>query len=142
VMPLWVADMDLPTSHAIQEALSKRIAHPIFGYHHYHAKYLQSIKHWMLQQHTWEVAIKEISPINSIVSALMLAVETFSDKGEGVLIQTPIYPPFMHAVKHQHRKILDNTLTLKTLKKKPKRQNSFYFVLHTTLLDVSKNKKS
>ncbi len=112
VMPLWVADMDLPTSPAIQEALSKRIAHPIFGYHYYHDTYIQSIQHWMLKQHKWQVETKEISPINSIVSALNIAVETFSKKGEGVLIQTPIYPPFMQAITHQHRKILDNTLVL------------------------------
>ncbi len=113
VMPLWVADMDLPTSPAIQEALSTRIAHPIFGYHHFSDRYFQSIQHWMLRQHKWQIATKEISPINSIVSALNIAVATFSKKGEGVLIQTPIYPPFMAAIKHQHRKILDNTLVLK-----------------------------
>lgn len=112
-MPLWVADMDLPTSPAIQEALSKRIEHPIYGYHHFSDNYIESIQHWMLQQHKWQVKIEEISPINSIVSALNIVVETFTKKGEGVLIQTPIYPPFMQAVKHQHRKILDNTLVLK-----------------------------
>ncbi len=113
VMPLWVADMDLPTSAAIQEALSTRIAHPIFGYHHFSDQYFQSIQHWMLRQHKWQIETKEISPINSIVSALNIAVATFSKKEDGVLIQTPIYPPFMGAIKHQHRKILDNTLVLK-----------------------------
>ncbi len=112
-MPLWVADMDMPTSPAILEALTNRIKHPIFGYHHYHDSYYQSIKRWMLHQHNWEIETKEISAINSIVSALNIAVETFSKKGEGVLIQTPIYPPFVSAIKHQHRKVLDNTLVLK-----------------------------
>jgi cystathionine beta-lyase len=112
LIPLWVADMDLPTSPAILKALSNRIAHPIFGYHHYHDKYLEAIQHWMYKQHHWQVALSDISPINTIVSALAIAVDTFSDEGDGVLIQTPIYPPFMQTVLGQKRKLLDNTLTL------------------------------
>jgi len=110
VMPLWVADMDLPTSPAIIDALSARISHPIFGYHRYHDNYILAIKKWMLKQHNWSLKRQEIFPINSIVSALNIAVSTFSKEGESVLIQTPIYPPFMQAVTSQNRKILDNTL--------------------------------
>ncbi len=110
VIPLWVADMDLPTSQGIEDALKNRIDHPIFGYTTFYDLYIQSIQHWMHQQHGWQVDTQEISPINSIVSALNIAVETFSKPGDGVLIQTPIYPPFMGAIKHQKRRILDNTL--------------------------------
>ena len=113
VIPLWVADMDLPTSPAIEEALLKRLKHPIFGYHYYHDNYFQAIIRWMKVQHNWHVRKEAISPINAIVSALHIAVETFTNKGDAVLIQTPIYPPFMHAITHQKRRILDNTLVLK-----------------------------
>ena len=110
VMPLWVADMDLPTSPAIVETLKERIAHPIFGYHHYHDSYFKAIQHWMQKQHHWHVPLSDIAPINAIVSALAIAVDTFSDEGDGILIQTPIYPPFMQTIHSQNRKVLDNTL--------------------------------
>jgi cystathionine beta-lyase len=112
VIPLWVADMDFATAPAIVTALQTRIAHPIFGYHYYHDNYLKAIQYWMHHQHQWELSLSEISPINTIVSALNIAVECFSNQGDGILIQTPIYPPFMHAITHQKRQILDNTLKI------------------------------
>ncbi len=112
LLPLWVADMDFATSPAIIDALTKRISHPIFGYHYYHDNYLKSIKHWMFKQHAWRINIEDIHPINSIVSALHIAVESLSSHEDAILIQTPIYPPFIDAVKVHQRKLLENQLLL------------------------------
>ena len=113
VMPLWVADMDLPTSPQIQHALQERIAHPIYGYTHYHAGYFDAIRGWMAKQHAWAVEREWIAPINAIVTGLNLAVEVLSERGEGVLIQPPIYPPFYGAVRKQKRRLLENVLQLR-----------------------------
>ncbi len=110
VMPLWVADMDLPVSDEIVSALQERIAHPIFGYTHYHEGYFDAIHEWMQKQHDWEVDREWIVPINAIVTGLNLAVEVLSKKGDGVLIQPPIYPPFYGAIKKQKRRVLENEL--------------------------------
>ncbi len=112
LFPLWVADMDFASSRAIQSAISQRVKHPIYGYTTFHDSYFASIKYWMNKQHQWKISNKEIIPINGIVPALNLAVEQFTQKGDHVLIQTPIYPPFMSAVKHQGRKIVENQLQL------------------------------
>ncbi len=112
VMPLWVADMDLPTSTQIQHALQERIAHPIYGYTHYHTGYFDAIRGWMAKQHAWAVEREWIAPINAIVAGLNLAVEVLSERGEGVLIQPPIYPPFYGAVRKQKRRLLENVLQL------------------------------
>jgi cystathionine beta-lyase len=66
----------------------------------------------MYSQHEWKLKLDSIIPINSIVSALNLSVELFTNIGDKVLIQTPIYPPFMGAVKHHNREILENKLVL------------------------------
>ncbi|RUM64636.1 MAG: putative C-S lyase [Sulfurospirillum sp.] len=113
VIPLWVADMDLPTAPAIQKALLERMEHPIYGYTAYHEGYFEAIAGWMRKRHGWEVSHREIVPVSSIVTALTLAVEVFSSKGDGVIIQPPIYPPFYSAVKRQKRKVLENTLLYK-----------------------------
>ena len=113
VIPLWVADMDLPTAPAIQKALLERMEHPIYGYTAYHEGYFGAIAGWMQKRHGWEVSAREIVPVASIVTSLTLAVEVFSNKGDGVIIQPPIYPPFYSAVKRQKRKVLENTLLYK-----------------------------
>ncbi len=112
VFPLWVADMDFASSKAIQLAIQRRVKHPIYGYTAFHESYFASIKYWMNKQHQWIISNRDVIPINGIVPALNLAVEQFTQKGDGVLIQTPIYPPFMGAIKHHSRRILDNQLQL------------------------------
>lgn len=112
VIPLWVADMDLPTSPLIVEALLKRIEHPIYGYTTCYDEYYDSIERWMSVQHNWQIKKEWIAPINSIVTGLNLAVEVLSCEGDGIIIQPPIYPPFTQAVKKQHRKLLENQLKI------------------------------
>ena len=113
VLPLWVADMDLPTSPQIVEALQERISHPMYGYTRYHEGYFSAICRWMKHAHDWDIEIAWITPISSIVTALNLSLEVFTKKGDGVLIQPPIYPPFYGAVKKSKRKLLENELLLK-----------------------------
>jgi len=110
VTPMWVADMDLATSPAIQQALLERIKHPILGYTDYYSEYYFAIQRWMKKAHSWEIEQKWISPINSILAGLNMAIETFSNIGDGVIIQPPIYPPFQSMVKHHKRKVLENEL--------------------------------
>jgi len=112
VMPLWVADMDLPTSQAIQEALLKRVKHPIYGYTGHYDAYFKSIQRWMQHSHGWQVKREWITPINAIVTGLNLAVEALSKKGDGIIIQPPIYPPFYYAAKNHGRKMLENELKI------------------------------
>lgn len=112
IIPLWVADMDLASSQSIQSALTKRAKHPIYGYTSYYDAYYESIIRWMDKSHTWKIQREWIAPINAIVTGLHLAVEVLSKKGDGVIIQPPIYPPFYHAVKNHKRKLLENELKL------------------------------
>jgi cystathionine beta-lyase len=113
ILPLWVADMDLPTSTSIQEAMQNRIKHPIYGYTSYSDEYFNSIVRWMKKSHNWTIQKEWIRPINSIVTALALSVETLTDIGDKVIVQPPIYPPFLTSVKNQGRILLENQLILK-----------------------------
>ena len=112
VIPLWVADMDLPSSKAIQDALIERAKHPIYGYTGYHDAYFDAIVGWMKKAHGWQIERDWIAPINAIVTGLNLSVEALSEKGDGIIIQPPIYPPFYYASKNHGRKLLENELKL------------------------------
>ncbi len=112
LLPLWVADMDLPSSKAIQETLQKRVKHPIYGYTGHYDAYFDAIIRWMKKAHNWQIQKESIAPINAIVTGLNLAVEALTKEGDGVIIQPPIYPPFYTAVQKQKRTLLENELKL------------------------------
>jgi cystathionine beta-lyase len=112
VLPLWVADMDLSCSDAIQKALVERVKHPIYGYTGYYDEYFDSISRWMDKAYGYKIQKEWIAPINAIVTGLNLAVEALTKKGDGIIIQPPIYPPFYYAAKNHGRRLIENELIL------------------------------
>jgi len=113
LMPLWVADMDLASPLCVQNALQKRAKHPLYGYTVYPERYYRVIKQWMEKRFDWKVKTKWIVPCYGVVPSMNFAIEAYTKKGDGIIIQSPIYPPFASSVKHRKRKLLDNTLVYK-----------------------------
>lgn len=113
LLPLWVADMDLASPLCVQRAMHKRAKHPLYGYTVYPERYYKAIKTWMKKRFDWKIKTNWIVPCYGVVPSMNFAIEAYTKKGEGILIQTPIYPPFASSVKHRKRKLLDNTLVYK-----------------------------
>jgi len=105
LLPLWVADMDLASPLCVQEALIKRATHPIYGYTIYPDSYYEAIIAWMRDRFDWEVDREWITPCYGVVPSINFCVEALTQVGDGVIVQTPIYPPFLNSV-HQHRRVL------------------------------------
>ncbi len=112
LLPLWVADMDLPSPKCITEALVRRASHPLYGYTIYPVRFYKAIAGWMKRRHGWKIEREAIVPIPGVVPALNLIVEAFSEPEEGVLIQPPVYHPFFRLGRHHGRKLLQNPLVL------------------------------
>ncbi|KYJ87103.1 MalY/PatB family protein [Sulfurovum riftiae] len=110
LLPLWVADMDLASPQCVREALQQRAEHPIYGYTAYPERYYDAIAGWMQKRFGWEIKQEWIVPCYGVVPSINFAIEAYSNEGDGILIQTPLYPPFASSVKHRKRKVLDNTL--------------------------------
>jgi len=110
LLPLWVADMDLASPLCVQNALQQRAKHPLYGYTVYPERYYTAIKKWMEKRFEWKIKKKWIVPCYGVVPSMNFAIEAYTKKGDGIIIQTPIYPPFASSVKHRKRKLLDNTL--------------------------------
>ena len=110
LLPLWVADMDLASPPCVQEALSARAAHPVYGYTVYPERYYEAIEKWYATRYDWQIRREWIVPCYGVVPSMNFAIEAFSKKGEGIIVQTPIYPPFVSSVRHRKRRVLDNTL--------------------------------
>jgi len=113
VIPLWVADMDFAVAPAITKALSERIKHPIYGYARVPEEFFDSAIRWMERRHQWSVQREEILLSPGVVPAFYAAVKAFTEPGDAVIIQPPVYHPFFTAVTHSKRKLLLNPLKLK-----------------------------
>ena len=113
LIPLWVADMDLASPLCVQKALQKRAKHPVYGYTVYPDRYYKAINNWIFKRFDWKIKSKWIVPCYGVVPSMNFAIEALTKKGDAVLIQTPIYPPFASSVKHRKRTLLENTLVYK-----------------------------
>ncbi len=110
LLPLWVADMDLASPPTVQKAMIDRAKHPIYGYTIYPEVYYDAIYLWMKERFAWEVEREWIVPAYGVVSSIHFSIEALTQPGEGVIVQTPIYPPFMASVHKHRRKLLENRL--------------------------------
>ncbi|MDE6210158.1 MAG: pyridoxal phosphate-dependent aminotransferase [Lachnospiraceae bacterium] len=112
VLPLWVADMDFVTSSYIEDALIERAKHGIFGYSEVQTPYFEIVRDWLKKHHGWEVNERWLIKTPGIVFALAMAVKAYTEPGDGVLIQLPVYYPFSEVIEDNGRKVVSNTLYL------------------------------
>ncbi|MDR1896226.1 MAG: PatB family C-S lyase [Prevotellaceae bacterium] len=109
LLPLWVADMDFKTPDFIINALKQRLEHEVLGYAIRPRSFYDSVKNW-LQRRGWEIDTKKLSFSPGIVPAINFAVNVFTQPGDSILINTPVYHPFMYAVNNNGRRLLKNSL--------------------------------
>lgn len=112
LIPLWVADMDFPTATPITEALKKRIEHNVFGYTFPSDDYYEAVIGWINRRHNWKVRREWITYTPGVVPGLSYCVRAFTEPGDKVIIQTPVYPPFYSVIKDNGREIVQNPLKL------------------------------
>lgn len=110
VIPMWIADMDFQTAPAVTAALERRAAAGIYGYAGVPQSYGEAVVQWYEQKHGWSIAPESIVQVTGIVPALHIAAEAFSDEGDAVLLQTPVYHPFYRVARKMRRRIVENPL--------------------------------
>jgi len=109
-IPLFTADMDLPVPQPLIDALHRTVDHRIFGYSIFPDEYFQAIQHWFKKRHDWDIQKEEIIYSPGTVHALNIAVRAFTNPGEGIIIQRPVYPPFTSSIEANGRELLNNAL--------------------------------
>lgn len=112
VLPLWVADMDFETSSYIEDALTERVQEGIFGYSDVQTPYFEIIRDWMIRHHDWEPQEKWLIKTPGVVFALAMAVKAYTDPGDNVLLQQPVYYPFSEVITDNGREVVSNDLVL------------------------------
>ncbi|MEV9545392.1 MalY/PatB family protein [Aliarcobacter butzleri] len=108
--PLWVADMDFKTPSFINDAIIKAASNSLYGYSVDTPELYASIINWQKNEHDWKIEQKDIFMINGVVPAYSACIEAFSEVGDEVIVQTPIYPPLFKCVTGNERKLVINEL--------------------------------
>ena len=113
ILPLWVADMDFRSPDSVVEALKKAVDHGIFGYSRADESYFDAVAAWYQKRHHLTLQPEWMTCTPGIVFALSIAVRAFSQEGDAVLIQPPVYHPFSRAILRNKRTLVENPLVLK-----------------------------
>lgn len=110
LLPLWVADMDFETPPFITEALRQRLDHSLFGYTVVPEELWSTIIQWVRDHHQWEVRREWLTYIPGIVKGIGMAINVFSQEGDKVIIQPPVYHPFRLTPQGNKREVVYNPL--------------------------------
>ncbi|WP_138438326.1 MalY/PatB family protein [Marinobacter alexandrii] len=112
VIPVWVADMDFAAPEAVTQALVARAQHPVYGYTLFPDSLFQSMIDWFQNRHGWAIERDWILMAPGVVPSLHAACLAYSEPGQGVIIQPPVYPPFFSSIRQCDRTVIENPLIL------------------------------
>ncbi|HYE81652.1 MAG TPA: PatB family C-S lyase [Clostridia bacterium] len=110
VLPMWVADMDFEVPQPVIDAVVKRARHGIYGYTNRPDSFYASIADWTEKRHGWHIEKDWIWVCPGVVPALSFSVLSYTEPGDKVLVQTPVYYPFFSAIESNGRVIVNNRL--------------------------------
>ncbi|MGG6314413.1 MalY/PatB family protein [Paenibacillus macerans] len=113
VLPLWVADMDFKCAPAIVEAVTERAKLGIYGYTTRTQEYLDAITGWFQKRHGWSIDASWLTDTPGVVPAISVAVQAFTEPGDAVILQSPVYNPFYDVILKNGRRVAENPLLLR-----------------------------
>ncbi|MEA3357378.1 MAG: MalY/PatB family protein [Patescibacteria group bacterium] len=110
VLPLWVADMDFHTPSVVIDSLLKRAKHGIFGYEYKKEGYINAFINWYANRHQWSIDQTHIEFCPSVLNAIAVLINLHSEKGDGIIIQPPVFFEFRMVIRSNDRRIIKNPL--------------------------------
>jgi cystathionine beta-lyase len=110
VLPMWVADMDIETAPCVVAAVQERAGHRVYGYEEMPDSAFEAQIGWMAKRHALQMKREWMLYSPSVVATLNVAIQAFTEPGEKVVVQPPVYPPFFKSVEQNGREVLLNPL--------------------------------
>lgn len=111
-LPMWVADMDFRVAPPILDALRREVDMGVLGYGGTPDSYLEAVVDWQAQRFGWHARPEWITQAPGVVSALDVSIQAFSQPGDHVLVQTPVYVHFLHDIVNNGRRLAPAPLVL------------------------------
>ncbi|MDR2780428.1 MAG: pyridoxal phosphate-dependent aminotransferase [Synergistaceae bacterium] len=111
LMPFWVADMDFKSAPEIVDTLRQKLEFGVFGYPTEQiGKYQAVVANWESKRHGWKISPDDVGFMPGVITGLSVAICEFTEPGDGIVIQPPIYPPFFREIRHNGRTVVENPL--------------------------------
>lgn len=112
LLPMWIADMDFAAPEPIVNTLLKKARHGVYGYTDKPGSFYESIAYWVSKRHGWEINNRWIVSTPGVVPAISLSIMAYTEPGDKVLLQSPVYRPFFTAIESNGRIIENSRLKL------------------------------
>ena len=106
VIPLWIADMDFKTAPCIVDAIKVRADQGIFGYTWRTPKYFEAIAAWQQKRNGWLPDTEHMAFAPGVVPGMRMMLTMFTQPGDKILIQQPVYHPFADVVNNTGRQLV------------------------------------
>lgn len=110
ILPMWVADMDFKSPAEVTEAIKRRAEHGIFGYTEVSDNLSDALQIWIKRRNNWDIDKRWIVHSPGVVTSVNASILAFTDIGDKVLMQTPIYYPFYSSINDNKRQLIVNSL--------------------------------
>src|SRR6266568_1004285 len=112
VLPSFVAEMDFKVAAAIQDAIRELVEREDYGYGQLTdpSQLFEAFGSWMQLRHGWQPDLAPTIALTDVVQGLVATISAFSEKGNGVIAQTPVYPPFLKSIEWTGRRLVDNPM--------------------------------
>lgn len=106
LLALWVADMDFRVPQCVLEAEKDYLDTGVFGYYHPSEGYYQAFMDWEQEHHGYSVQREWLRFSPGVVPAINWLIQIFTEPQDRVLVLTPVYYPFLHAVRDNDRTLV------------------------------------
>lgn len=113
VLPLWVADMDFKAAPEITRAISDRVNHGVFGYTLKTDGMYEFFQDWYKRRQNWVIERESTLFYHGVVPSVNLAIQAFSEPGDSIIVQPPVYFPLFQSVENNGREVIYNQLVKK-----------------------------
>lgn len=110
ILPMWVADMDFKAPPAVVSAIRETAEHGIYGYSALPEEYFDAVMDWVANRYRWKIEKEWLSYTPGVITGLNVAIQTFTEPGETVVLQSPVYPPFFRSIENNGRRLVNNRL--------------------------------
>ena len=110
LLPYWVADMDFKSPPEVIEAIEEKLKHGVLGYPTVKESLIESVVNWEKTRHGWSFDKSAVTWAPGVVGGLAFAIEAYTKPGDGIILQTPVYPPFYEIIEMSGRHVVKNPL--------------------------------
>ena len=112
LFPGGVADMDFRAPPSVRDAMAQRLSHGVFGYETVPDGLLPALTGWMKDRHGWNIVPDHILRAPNVLNSLSMAANLFTNPGDGIIVQPPVFFDFADIVAENGRRLVENPLVL------------------------------